>query len=66
MKAKLVKESLIKEKNLEINEELKIKGHTLKVIKLGNDKVYAGKDGLLAKNDVVIPWHILEKIKKSI
>jgi len=66
MKAKLVKESLIKEKNLEINEELKIKGHTLKVIKLGNDKVYAGKDGVLAKNDVVIPWHILEKIKKSI
>ena len=48
MKAKLVKESLIKEKNLEINEELKIKGHTLKVIKLGNDKVYAGKDGVLA------------------
>jgi len=66
MKAKLVKESLIKEKNLEINEELKIKGHTLKVIKLGNDKVYAGKDGVLAKNDVVLPWHILEKIKKSI
>jgi len=66
MKAKLVKESLIKEKNLEINEELKIKGHTLKVIKLGNDKVYAGKDGVLAKNDVVIPWHILEKIKNSI
>ena len=66
MKAKLVKESLIKEKNLEINEELKIKGHTLKVIKLGNDKVYAGKDGVLAKNDIVIPWHILEKIKQAI
>ena len=66
MNAKLVKESLIKEKNLEINEELKIKGHTLKVIKLGDDKVYAGKDGVLAKNDVVIPWHILEKIKQSI
>ena len=66
MNAKLVKESLIKEKNLEINEELKIKGHTLKVIKLGDDKVYAGKDGVLAKNDVVIPWHILEKIKNSI
>ena len=66
MKAKLVKESLIKEKNLEINEELKIKGHTLKVIKLGNDKVYAGKDGVLLKNDIVVPWHILEKIKNSI
>lgn len=63
---KIIKESLIKEENLEINEELKIKGHTLKVIKLGNDKVYAGKDGVLAKNDVVIPWHILEKIKNSI
>ena len=65
MKAKLVKES-IPEERFEINEELKIKGHVLKVIKLGDDKVYAGKDGLLAKNDIVIPWHILEKIKQSI
>ena len=66
MKAKLVKESISQEEKFEINEELKIKGHTLKVIKLGNDKVYAGKDGILAKDDIVIPWHILEKIKQSI
>ena len=36
------------------------------IIKLGNDKVYAGKDGVLLKNDIVVPWHILEKIKNSI
>jgi len=57
MKAKLVKE--------DINENIKFKGHEFKIIKLNRDSIYVGEEGLLGHDNVLIPWDLIEKLKKQ-
>lgn len=57
---KLVKESL--KENI-LNELLKVGKNTYKVIKTNQGTIYVGEEGILGKNDVHIPWEVIDKIK---
>ena len=47
-----------------LNENIKIQGHNLDVLRIKNRKIYAGDDGIMGNNDVFIPWTILKEIMK--
>jgi hypothetical protein len=54
---KIVKESL--------DESLNYGGHVYDVIKVGNDKIKAGKEGILGDKGQLIPWNIVKVLLKK-
>ena len=54
MKAKLVKE--------DINELLKSDGVTYDRVKIGNDVIFVGKEGIMGRNENLVSWDIIFKL----
>jgi hypothetical protein len=49
-----------------IDENLKIKDHEFKRVKVNNDIIYASKEGILGHDNVFISWDIIEKLKRAV
>jgi hypothetical protein len=47
-----------------INENFRINGHEFNPLKIDNETIYVGKDGILGENRVFIPWHAIQKLLK--
>lgn len=49
-----------------VNETLRIKNNEFKSYDLGSrEKVWAGEDGILGKNNTLIPWEFIDDIMKN-
>jgi hypothetical protein len=48
--------------NSEINENYKIGGHEFSIMKIGDETIYVGKDGILGEHKTFIPWEIVSRL----
>jgi len=56
---------VIRESSIKLKGKNKIKGSIFNVYKVDDEKIYVGEDGLLAFDNVLIPWDILSKFAKK-
>lgn len=57
---KIVKEKI--DNFSKISEGLRIKGVTYDNIKLEGGNIFAGKEGILGNNDILIPWDLVKNL----
>ena len=48
-----------------INENFKIDGYEFNLLKTHDGTIYVGPDGILGDNRVVIPWNVIDKLRKK-
>lgn len=46
-------------------ENFKIDGHEFNLLKIHDGTIYVGQDGILGDNRVVIPWSLIDKLRKK-